>query len=181
MHGTEDRAHWFALGCEQEAAFVADTAPRLGARMSINPAKATDEYAIDLLWEVRPGEHVPTDLKTQSTPFFSARTYGKDPGRTVTFNFKDLRRYERHYPQARVLFHVNWTLTQMTLRGQVCRVPPLHGVWWADIPGIRALVNRDDARHAYQRRVGDTQGNARDSYLLALDDLTLLGLLPLQT
>lgn len=178
MHDTEDRAYWFARGCDLEAAFVTDTAPRVGVSVQINPAKATDKYAIDLIWEIRPGVHVPADLKTQNTPFFSARTYGKDPGRTVTFNLKDLRRYEQQYPHARVLFHVHWTRTEMELRGQVIRVPPLHGVWWADIPTIRALVDRDDARHAYRRRVADTQGNARASYLLALDDLTLLGLLP---
>lgn len=178
MHNTEDRAHWFALGCEQEAAFVADTAPALGVSMRINPAKATDRYAIDLIWDVQPGLCVLTDLKTQNTPFFSARTYGKDPGRTVTFNLKDLRRYEQLYPQARVLFHVHWTQTQLILRGQTYAVTPLHGVWWADIPRIRSVVNRDAAQHTYQRRVGDTQGNAKDSYLLALDDLTLLGLLP---
>ncbi|WP_412027056.1 hypothetical protein [Deinococcus yunweiensis] len=180
MHDTEDRAHWFALGCEQEAAFVTDTAPRLGVTMCVNPAKATDKYAIDLLWETSPGVQVLTDLKTQNTPFFSARRYGKDPGRTVTFNLKDLRRYEERYPQARVVFHVCWTQTQMDIRGQTYRVPPLHGVWWADVPGIRAIVDRDAVQHAYQRRVNDTQGNAKGSYLLALDDLTLLGLLPTQ-
>lgn len=178
MHDTEDRAYWFALGCQQEEAFVSQTAPLLGLRMRINPAKASDRYAIDLLWEVTPGAEVLTDLKTQNTPFFSAGRYGKDPGRTVTFNLKDLRRYEQLYPAAQVFFHVRWTQLSKVLGGREYCVPPLHGVWRASVPEIRAIVDREAVQHAYQRRAQDTQGNARDSYLLSLDDLTLVGLLP---
>ena len=177
MHDTEDRAHWFRLGLAQEHAFVTDTAARLGLPLQMNPAKERNPKAIDFVLSPLEGAPVYADLKTQNTPFFTAGRRGKNPGRTVTFNAKDLRHYEQLYPQAVIFFHVHWTQLSATFGAQTYTVPPLHGVWRASVPDIRALVDREQVQHAYQRRVNDTQGNAKESYLLSLDDLTLVGLL----
>lgn len=46
-----------------------------------------------------------------------------------------------------------------------------------DVNQIEALINAGKAPlHSYINRANDTKGNARDSYLLSLDDLQLLKL-----
>ncbi|MFB9990683.1 hypothetical protein ACFFLM_01590 [Deinococcus oregonensis] len=177
MHDTEDRQYWFELGLQKEHAFVTQLAPMLGLDLQINPAKVGNPKAIDFVSGAAGEPALPADLKTQNTPFSTAGRMGKNPGRTVTFNLKDLLHYERLYPQAVIFFHVHWTTLSQSFGGQTYTVPPLNGVWQASVKQLRALVDQDDTQHAYQRRVNDTQGNAKASYLLSLDDLTLVGLL----
>ncbi|PNY82642.1 hypothetical protein [Deinococcus koreensis] len=170
-HDTEDRAYWYGLGCREEADFCAGLAHLAGLQVRVNPAKARNPKVIDLIRTRPDGREGYADLKTQRTPFFTARRYGHDPALTVTFNLKDLRHYERLYPQADIIYHVCWTQTELRLRGgrEVLRVPVVEGVWLTSVPQIRALVDAGRAPvHAYQHRVDDDQGNARDSYLLAL-------------
>ena len=172
-HDTEDRAYWYGLGCREEADFCAGLAIQAGLTVRVNPAKAQNPKVIDLIRTWPDGREGYADLKTQRTPFFTARRYGHDPALTVTFNLKDLRHYERLYPQADIIYHVCWTQTELTLRsGEVLRVPVVEGVWLTSVGQIRALIDAGRAPiHAYQHRVNDHQGNARDSYLLALSDL----------
>lgn len=173
-HDTEDRAYWYGLGCREEADFCAGPAIRAGLQVRVNPVKARNPKVIDLIRIRTDGSEGYADLKTQRTPFFTARRYGHDPALTVTFNLKDLRHYERRYPQADVIYHVCWTQTELALRGgpEVLRVPVVEGVWLTSVPQIRALIGAGRAPvHAYQHRQDDEQGNARDSYLLALSDL----------
>ncbi|MFC3859590.1 HD domain-containing protein [Deinococcus antarcticus] len=167
MHDTEDRAFWYEHGERQEHEFL-QLAARHGLPVRLNPAKTRDKTAIDLLLTLPDGREVPADLKTQNTPFFTAGKYGKNPGRAVTLNDKDIRRYERLYPDAVILFHVNWTT--LTWRGQ--HVPPLHGVWSATLPEIKKLIQQP--AHTYQRRKTDPRPNAASSHVLSLDDLTCL-------
>lgn len=109
MHDTEDRHYWFQLGLEKEHAFVTHLAPTLGLDLQINPAKVDNPKAIDFVYEAAGNPPLPVDLKTQNTPFFTAGRKGKNPGRTVTLNLKDLLHYERLYPEAVIFFHVHWT------------------------------------------------------------------------
>lgn len=176
-HDTEDRAYWYGLGCREEADFCAGLAIRAGLTVRVNPAKAQNPKVIDLI-RVRPdGREGYADLKTQRTPFFTAGRYGHDPALTVTFNLKDLRHYERLYPQADIIYHVCWTQTELARRGGqgTLRVPVVEGVWLTSVPQIRALIDAGHAPvHAYRHRVNDDQGNARDSYVLALGAMTEL-------
>lgn len=167
MHDTEDRAFWYEHGERQEKDFLT-LATQHGLPVRLNPAKARDKTAIDLLLTLPEGREVPADLKTQNTPFFTAGKYGKNPGRAVTLNDKDIRRYERLYPDAMILFHVNWT----NLKWRDQEVPPLHGVWCATLPEIKRLINQP--AHTYQRRKTDPRPNAASSHVLSLDDLTCL-------
>ncbi len=169
---TEDKAAWADRGLSMEREFVAKVAPKLGLDVVMNPAKRRDKYAPDLLARGKLA-----DLKTQNTPFFTAGRYGKDPGRTVTFNRKDLERYQKLYPHLLVFFYVRWD--QLEYHGkQSLSVPPLHGVWRADIGHLSSLIKRGQApEHAYGRRRGDTRGNAKSSFLLSLDALELVSLL----
>lgn len=173
-HDTEDKQYWYLLGCRDELDFCLHTAPRAGLTVRVNPAKAQNPTTIDLLRTLADGTEVPTDLKSQTTPFFTARRYGKDPARTVTFNLKDLAHYERRYPAAHLLFHVRWTQTAYPAppRKPTVTVPPLEGVWLTTVPEVRRLVDAGRAPvHTYLHRMADTLGNARDSYLLSLGDL----------
>ena len=78
------------------------------------------------------------------------------------------------YPDLEIYFYVRWD--QLTWNS--FSVSPLHGLWQADVAHINNLIETQKApRHSYQRRVGDTTGHAKESYLLSLDDLRLVGLL----
>lgn len=167
LHDTEDRPYWYERGEHQEHEFI-QFACLHGLKVRLNPAKQRDKTAIDLLLTLPDGCEVPADLKTQNTPFFTAGRYGKHPGRAVTLNDKDIRRYERLYPDAVILFHVNWT----TLTWRDVRVQALHGVWSATLPDIRRLIQQP--AHQYQRRKTDPRPNASSSHVLSLDDLTCL-------
>ncbi|WP_240738325.1 HD domain-containing protein [Deinococcus fonticola] len=175
IHDTEDRPYWYEHGERQEQEFL-KLAAQHHLPVRLNPAKASDKTAIDLLLTLPGGQEVPADLKTQNTPFFTAARYGKNPGRAVTLNDKDIRRYERLYPDAVILFHVHWTT--LTWRDQ--SVEPLRGVWSATLPEIKRLIQQP--AHTYQRRKTDPRPNAPSSHVLSLDDLTcLLNLTPQRT
>ena len=175
---TEDKAAWADLGLSMETDFIARVVPKLGLDITMNPAKKQDKYAPDL---VSSGKLA--DLKTQNTPFFTAGRYGKDPGRTVTFNRKDLERYQKLYPDLLVYFYVRWDQLEYHGRSKLS-VAPLHGVWKAGVGHIDGLIKRKQApEHEYRRRREDVMGNAKSSFLLSLDDLELVSLLdvpPLQ-
>jgi hypothetical protein len=167
MPDTEDKPLWLGLGEELERSFIESVAPKLGLSVRRNPDKDSDPTAPDLLVN---GELA--DLKCQRTPFFSARRYGKDPGRTVTFNVKDYCRYLQKWPDLWIYFYVKWEVTSYPPGKADIEVQPLHGVWRVRATGVQELVRSGRApRHSYRRRRDDRRGNARDSYLLSLDDL----------
>ena len=172
MPDTEDKQLWIGLGEQLEYEFINCVAPRLGLSAKLNPAKGLDRTAPDLLVE---GELA--DLKCQRTPFFTASRYGKDPGRTVTFNVKDYDRYLSRWPDLWVYFYVKWEATTYPPGKADIHVPRLHGVWRARVSDIQRLVESGRApRHYYKKRRNDRRGNARDSYLLSLDDLECVGM-----
>lgn len=154
MTTTEDKLAYCRMGESLEYYFLERFVPRLCLDMVRNPRKVVDPYSPDLLWD---GQYA--DLKVQRTPFFTAQRYGYDPAFTVTFNRKDLERYQRLYPEIRILFYVVWI--ESSFRG--ISVPRVHGLWWTDLLQLHTLAQHE---HQYQRRRNDQYGNARSSFLI---------------
>jgi hypothetical protein len=164
MIDTEDKLVWCADGVEREKDFVVRVAPSLKLDAKINPAKETDPYAPDLIVNGKI-----SDLKSQTTPFFTARKAfkskvrpeGIDPQYAVSFNRKDYIRYKEHYPGLDIYFWVEWK----SLEGWGKKVRPLVGVYKAPFSQLAASIEDEETSlHEYQRRVEDQAGNARDSY-----------------
>ena len=172
MHDTEDKAWWVSHGARLEEEFVATFGPGLGLDVTLNPAKSHDPFAPDLLLDGREA-----DLKVQNTPFFTARRRGLDPQHTVTFNRKDLLRYRELYPELIVVFWISWTVTSWPRAAPTHHVRPMADVWTAPLDKISRLVETGRAPlHRYGRRLDDTAGNAKESYLLDLrwlDEVTV--------
>lgn len=164
-HDTEDKEWWVKKGMQDEAVFVEDVAAKIGLAARLNPAKAENPYAPDLVVNGKIA-----DLKHQTTPFFTAGVkYGLTPRFAVTLNRNDYRRYVDHYPAIDIYFWVDWAVTEAEFHGRRYRVEPLEGIWLAYLPLITECIHDGKAPlHPYQRRVDDEQGNAKWSYVLDL-------------
>ena len=116
------------------------------------------------------------DLKCQQTPFFKARVlYNLDPQYVVTFNRKDYLRYRRLYPGITLYFWLDWQARKMLIGQSAFAVAPLAVVWRAPFAQLAALIEQRIAPlHAYHRRQGDLQGNAKESYLVDVRGLECL-------
>lgn len=131
--------------------------------LSINPKKEIDPTAPDLIH--RKGEVC--ELKTRRTPFFTAyKTYGIPVQKAVTINRNDMRRYWAMYRNMPVYFWVQWT----QLKWQDIEVKPMVGVWGIRVCDLAELCTPDKL-HEYRGRVDDESGNAKDSYVVSLDDM----------
>src|SRR5690606_20401686 len=115
-------------------------------------------------------------LKTQNTPFFTARKYNCDPQYTVTFNRNDADRYRIEEPELDIYFWVDWIAveyfkksTHKSYADTHVSVNPMNGVWKVSFKDLDAII-QDSPLHEYQQRINDTKGNARDSYLINLND-----------
>lgn len=179
MQDTEDRLWWYKYGEIGEKYFVEWVCSDLDINCVINPMKEKDPTVPDLLVDGRLA-----DLKTQKTPFFTAARYSKsvdgesvqyDPTYTVTFNVKDFERYFKYYRDIDIYFWVKWRDTEYTSPGRYhIKVKPISGVWVVSFMRLRELIYTCKYPiHSYIRRQGKT-GNARDSYLVDLRDLTEL-------
>ena len=161
----QDKLAWCKYGEKRENEFV----ERFGSilHLCLNPAKQLDEtegkYAPDL-FNYR--EQRPADLKTITTPFYTANNYGMNPQTTITLNRKDVARYERLYSRILIYFWVNYERSEQF--GQV--VDELHGIWIASFEKVMRLILVAPI-HRYHQRTG-LDGNAKDSYLLDLRSLT---------
>jgi hypothetical protein len=160
---TENKMAWVQVGVERENNFVAERAPKLGIAAEINPAKAEDPYTHDLM--VR----VVSDLKAVRTPLFMARElYRLDPQYTVTLNVKDYDRYADLYPDIVVIFDVLWAEDNIEreFNGTLYRVEPMHATYWGFLSHIAdAITTCGNHKHTYQRRLDDTDGNAKWSWV----------------
>lgn len=157
MHDTEDKRWWCKHGNELEEQFVS-CCHRIGLDAVINPDKRTNVYAPDLIVD-----GMLADLKAQTTPFFSAGSYGMNPRFTVTFNRKDFLRYRELYPDITVYFWINWQQVEW----KDVRVKPLSAVFRAPFPHLsRFILSGQAVEHQYQRRSNDRSGNARSSFLI---------------
>ncbi len=168
----QDKRYWVEAGREKEWTFVQRVLPALGFQAVLNPAKAQDPYAPDLLVE----GHL-ADLKCQRTPFFKARErFGIDPRYAVTFNRKDYERYCEHYPSLDIYFWIDWQETRRDIGGASYKVDRIHGVWRASFPALRHSIEVGSVRgHDYLNRLLDDRGNARHSFGFDLRQFELVG------
>lgn len=169
VFNTEDRSKWYEWGENFEDDFIRKVAPIIKLDIIKNPAKKTQPWEIDLIDRTN-NKYV--DLKVQNTPFFYAGRkykYGGipyDPSMSVTFNKKDYENYKEKHPDCVIYFWVNWT--QLEYRD--IKVASVHGVWQANFSSIAKVIeSKKAALHAYMHRVNDDH-NAKDSYILNLND-----------
>lgn len=171
MFNTEDRELWYTWGENEEVDFVSNVVPNLKLDIRINPKKRRCKWAIDLYDYTN---NRPADLKTQTTPFFTAGKYKYhgvpyDPSYTVTFNKKDYENYAVNNPDCDIYFWVNW---KQTSYGNII-VTEVQGVWRAHFERMaEKILAYEVALHAYKNRVDDDH-NAKESYLFNLQDSTV--------
>ena len=162
IYNTENTEAWYGFGERREHQFIKTVAPLLGLRAEINPTKAYDKTAPDLLINGKIAE-----LKTEETPFFMAQTkYGIPPQYAVSFNRGDYLTYKDKYPSMDVYFWVNWKVLewQHPQTNLIHRVQPMFGVYRISVSSIVKQIEAGTQRlHAYQRRIGDPR-NERHSY-----------------
>jgi hypothetical protein len=183
VDSNEDKLPWCRAGEEYERAFVEIWNAHYHDKMSINPAKANNPYSADLMWH-----GAPADLKTQTTPFFTASRYGVDPRFAVVLNRKDVERYEYQYPGMPIFFWVDWQETQWRVIDServspygppptgdtvvLRRVAYFGGIFATNVDHILHLVRSGAPEHSYRARGDDRQGNAKSSYVLDLGTFT---------
>ena len=160
---TEDKLSWCEeFGEEKETNFLLQR-NFAGTTLWINPDKVNNKYANDFV------VHFPSDLKTVRTPLFMANEmYGIDPQYAVTFNVKDGKRYAELYPNIIVVFDIRWEepKNQMDIKGNLYRVEPMELVVAGFLKDIKnAILASDTQKIGYKRRVNDTQGNAKESFV----------------
>jgi hypothetical protein len=163
---TENKKWWCAYGAEKEKAFIAVMKGAEGYSVVMNPEKVSNPYALDLLINGATG-----DLKVQETPFFTCWKKGHDPQYCVSFNHKDLMRYQQYGHEVEIFFWVNW----IKLTDYGTTVKQMHRIYLTSISGITEQIrNGSSPSHEYQRRVNDQLGNAKSSCLLDLRKMTLV-------
>ena len=167
---TEDKQSWCSYGEEKEDGFVNTRLSELGLDGFTNPAKKLDKYTHDLFVSFQ------ADLKTVRTPLFKARElYGIDPQYAVTFNHKDVERYKRLYPNIIVIFDIMWEQLSKEIGGTVYTVKPMHITAAGFIHDIRRAVMKSGSQCInYARRVDDTQGNAKSSWVFDARNLQII-------
>lgn len=151
---------WCKDGEKIELAFVSRYGGKLN--LKINPEKATNPYAPDLVF----GENHLADLKTQNTPFFKAKNlYGIDPSYAVVFNRKDAVRYYEKYPGISIYFWVEWHSVKFVMGTFENKVQYISGVWRIPFKSLVELL-KTAPKHEYQQRKNDQKGNAKSSFVL---------------
>lgn len=168
----QNKGTWCTHGEDKEKVFVDKYGHQLG--LIINPKKETNKYAPDLSNFL---ESELADLKTQNTPFFSAQwKYGYNPQYTVTFNKNDADRYREYYPDLVIYFWVDWVAIRYFKKSKSQRYPdtnikvvPMTGVWKVAFKDLDEII-KNSPLHEYEERVGDDQGNAKESYLIDLNN-----------
>lgn len=161
MIDTENKQAWCSNAEADERAFAVNRLFDLGLAGGVNVGKRTNKYTHDLF------VNFPADLKSVRTPLFKAKEhFGIDPQYAVTFNLKDQQRYSELYPNIVVIFDVNWSTTVKEIGGQVYRVEPMHETFAGFLRDIHnAVVAADWQQIIYSRRVDDTAGNAKSSWV----------------
>lgn len=153
---TENKLEWCKRAEQNEREFAVACYHR-GIGVTRNVTKVTDVYAADLL------ATLPSDLKTVRTPFFTSSALGVPASYAITLNVKDVQHYQQRHPIMLIFFDIQWdsqenygTVVDAANTLRVAFLPTV--VRWIKANNVR--------RHTYARRVDDTQGNAKDSYVL---------------
>ena len=167
---TEDKLSWCEYGEEKEGSFVQTRLSEIGLVGSANPNKKKDKYTHDLFVSFQ------SDLKTVRTPLFKAKElYGIDPQFAVTFNHKDAERYKKLYPKIIVIFDILWEQCSKEINGRTYTVNPMHITVAGFLHDIRrAVIESGSKRIDYAKRVDDTQGNAKSSWVFDARFLQLI-------
>lgn len=161
-----DRHAWYGSGMAEEERFCELFGSKF--KVKVNPDKDRDPCLPDLLH----ASGKLCELKTRHTPFFTAyKTYRVPIQKAVTINRNDMERYLEHYPDMPIFFWVQWS----QLEWHNIKVNPMHGVWGIRVNKLANLCT-DKRLHQYQGRVDDEQGNAKDSYVVTLNEMRQLWL-----
>lgn len=163
LNDVEDKRAWCEYGAVAERDFVHRTLPSLGVVGFVNPAKIADKYTHDLFLQVQ------SDVKTVRTPLFkSLQLYDIDPQYAVTINVKDGQRYYDKYPNIVVVFDVQWLPENCSkvIGGVEYMVEPMKTVRAGFLSDVWKAIEADGVKTIeYLRRVNDTNGNAKQSYV----------------
>jgi hypothetical protein len=159
---TENKLDWCNGAEIQERMFAVSRLFDLSLTGYINPQKKTDKFTHDLF------VNFPVDLKSVQTPLFKAQDlYGIDPQYAITFNEKDFKRYKSLYPNIIVIFDINWIETEKRIGDVMYSVQPMHMTVAGFLADIKSAHIKSGCRTIeYQKRVNDTKGNAKTSYVL---------------
>lgn len=166
----EDKLAWCTLGQNYEEEFVDKIAPLLGLNIKINPEKAYNKYANDLIFCKSTGETFKAELKRQNSIYTAPPGSNLDSNYLFTFNQKDYLRYKSFYPELILFFWVN-RVDQLskTIFGQYHLTEPIVGVWAASFKQVaRQIESGQLYTQTYAARVNDTGTNAKISYVLDL-------------
>lgn len=168
---TEDKQHWCDAAEADERAFAVNRLFQLGLSGSVNVEKRSNPYTHDLFVQW------PSDLKNIRTPLFKAQElYGIDPQYAVTFNVKDGERYRSLYPNIVVIFDVKWEELSREIGGTLYQVEPMHVTYAGLLDDISNAVKAGGSKRIeYQKRVDDTLGNAKASWVFDVRLLQRLG------
>ena len=158
---TEDKQGWCSYGEDTEKSFAGTRLLDLGLGGFVNPQKKNDKYTHDLFVQF------PCDLKTVRTPLFKAKEmFNIDPQYAVTFNEKDGKRYSELYPNIIVIFDILWDDCSKVINDVEYRVKPMHITVSGFLKDIKqAIIASGLAKIDYAKRVNDTQGNAKTSWV----------------
>ncbi len=165
---TEHKEAWCRAAESSEREFVTGRLFDLGIAGWINLEKKNNKYAHDLNLNVR------CDLKEITTPFFmAAELFGLEAQYAVSVNCKDMTRYRSIYPGIIVIFDVCWQDNLKMERGSmtytVNAMRQTHVGFLDDIR--RAVQKAGNKKHEYKNRRGDTDGNAKDSWVFDVREL----------
>jgi len=142
----QNKPEWCVHGGKFEKEFVKRM---LDARCGCveNPAKGEVPYTHDLFLTF------PGDLKTIRTRFNTSGKYGIPSHSAITLNAKDVDRYTEKYPHILIIFDVEYE--------------DFSRVCYASLREIKRAIQLGKAKlHTYKDRIDDTEGNAKDSWVL---------------
>lgn len=181
----DDKRACYEWGEIMEQHFVENVIPRLRVNGlplegGINPEKAGDKYADDLLFTGGVDQRV--ELKATTTPMFLAKQmYRLDPQWTFTLNVSDVNQMEDKLDIFNddplvflYLLFEQATLDEGKKEFGINGIQPVEGVWAITLDALFDLVdNHSVPVHTYKskhRKKGNRQGNATKSYVLNLND-----------
>lgn len=166
----DNKSECVKYGMELENKFV-EKYKYLG--WEINPEKLEgNDLALDL-WHRSTNRM--GDLKTQETPFFTAKKKWPDIitdcSTTVSFNVKDYESYKNYpYRIDTIIFHINWMKTEQLFGNRLYKVQPRNEVYEVSFKVVKKICDFEGKlshRHKYGSSTGNfrPKGNAEESYV----------------
>jgi hypothetical protein len=162
---TENKLGWCEQAEVDERHFVMLFGHTLN--LMVNPEKEKNKFVPDLMHKKN---RTVCELKIRRTPFFTAHMkYAVSIQHAVTINKGDIEYYQKEYPGLPVYWWVQWN----DLKYGDIEVKPMHGVWGIRLEELAELCDKGPL-HEYERRKNDTTGNAKESYVISLENMTQL-------